>query len=493
MYKIIIVFLLNAFLISTPYVVAKNNQINKYMGCSCDSTLIYDLKSKSVILGYPQPITMSAQIKIEPISITSDAMLTKNTIMVSSLTGMSNQMTSQLLSQLNLSMYIYYDNQGYIEKLYGKKNTPVYDYNAIKTLLLSLQFCLPEKRNGIVKEKDDKGIALVEYNITDSQNIIKKQRKHYEKLWSANILMNIDFSDITIHLKQTGVIEKIKLRENITIGADENSILTARYLQEFQLKEINKNKCNHYFSLKKFIQTEKLIELPFEFVPDKENKRLAKREQLKSINLHELVSNLKSDELKVWSNAFVLLVDLLTYYPENLTQILTLIESNLENKKLIKSLISATAYAESLNAQATLLEIIKQFYKNKFILKNAIIGHHFSPLPSQDNVDYLISVYRNHTDREIRKLTILAIGSLAKKIDAIKSKEQKHPITEFILKELSLAESNGEKYIIFNALGNTGDIVAYKALEKIANDSDKNISSWANEAMQQISVELIDK
>ena len=75
---------------------------------------------------------------------------------------------------------------------------------------------------------------------------------------------------------------------------------------------------------------------------------------------------------------------------------------------------------------------------------------------------------------------------MAKKIDTIKPETQSHPITEFLLLELRQAKNNRERLTVFEALGNTGDIVAFDTLKNMVASRDVNISSWAIKAMRQM-------
>jgi len=485
MFKITITRLLS-LLIGICVVNSLSAQESRFV---CHAKLIYDLESESIISGHGQPIIMQAQMEQMPLLITSDEMLIKNTVKTAHFTGLSPQQSAELTRQVNRSIYVLYDGQGDIKALYGQNQTPISDYNAIKPLVFSNQIVLPSHQR-IFKEKDDKGIAVVEY-LKISPNVFQKQRKYYEKLWSDGIPLNITACNIQIVLNQAGMLEKMELTENMSVGAVENPFMTTRYQQSLILKDIqelepkNINLCRHS-SLENIIQTQNLIELPFKYIVDKEKQRLAKREALKNVDLDHLLSGLKSKDFKESAKAFNLLVDLLSYYPEKLPTMLSLIESHINDKKLVKSLISAIAHANCSEAQPTLLQIMKGFHNQVFILRQAIVGHHFTPLPAQENIDYLIAFYKSANNQKLKKLTLLALGTLAKKVDAIKPETQPHPITEFLLMELRQAKNNRERLTIFEALGNSGDIVAFDTLKEMAGSRDTNISSWALEAMRQM-------
>jgi len=485
MFRITVTLLLGLFIGISNSLYAQETRF------TCHSKLIYELKSESTISGHAQPIIMQAQLEQMPLLMTQEGTLVKNTVKAAHFTGLLPQQSVELTRQVNRNIYVLYNEHGGVKALYGQIKTPISDYNAIKPLVLSNQIVLsPNQQNGIIKEKDDKGIAIVEYS-KKSPNVLQKQRKSYEKFWSDGIPLNITASNIQIHFNKTGMLEKMDLIENMSVGAVENPFMTTRLHQSLILQEIQKiaqknvQLCIHS-SLENIIQTQKLIELPFQHIVDKEKQKFAKRESLKNVDLEHLLSKLKSEKFNEWIKAFNLLVDLLSYYPEKLPKMLSLIENHINDKGLVKSIISAIAYANCSEAQPTLLKIMQYFHNQVFILRQAIVEHHFVPLPAQENIDYLIAFYKNTDNQKLKKLTLLALGSLAKKVDAIKLETQSHPITEFLLVELRQAKNNQERLTVFEALGNTGDIVAFDTLKNMVASRDVNISSWAIAAMRQM-------
>lgn len=444
---------------------------------SCNS-LSYDFTSKVVTSATKDAIKTKAEIEKRAILNNSDGSLVKYSLNNIGLEGASQAQKTALLKSIGTTLYIYYKPDGTVHELYGYKNTPLWDYNALKSIILALQVILPTTdhslKNYQIEEKDDKGIALADYEMTSNQ-AIKKHRRSYKKLWNESTVINLENSNIIVQFSNEGIIRNIDMQERISIGSQKNPLFSSDNYQQLTLRENSQTKpmaddsCT-YSSLADAREKEQLIELPFENVTNPDILRQQKLQQLSNVSLNDIVAKLhpnEGKEIQHPAEIVATLIDLFTYYPANLKKVPDLLEKHIADRQFSSYLIASVSNAQISESAEILLDIMKRFNNHPDILIQAILAHHSILFPSPANAEYLISLYQASNDSQLKNIVLLAIGSLANRLDATKTDNSLHPFTDFIVGEALTNTQYSTRFVAIDAIGNSGDIHAFPALRKI--------------------------
>lgn len=438
----------------------------------------YDFNSEVVTSATKDPIKTKAEIEKKALYHNNDGTLFKYSLANISLEGVSQAQKTALLKSIGTNLYIYYKPDGTAHELYGYKSSPLWDYNALKAIILPLQVIVPTTgpslNNYQIEEKDDKGVVLADYEVASNQ-AIKKQRRSYKELWSKSAAINLENSDITIELNDRRTIIKIDMRERISIGSQKSPLFSSDNYQQILLKQNSQTKpiadapCI-YSSLADALEKEQLIRLPFESIANTDMLRQQKLQQLSNVSLNDLVAKLhpnEGKEIQHPAEIVATLIDLFTYYPDNLKKVPDLLEKYIEDRQFSSFLIASVSNVQINESAEILLDIMKRFNNNPDILMQTILAHHSILFPSPANAEYLISLYQASKDPQFKTIVILAIGSLANKLDAIKTDNQPHPTTDFLIGEMTNDSQDSNRFAAISAIENSSDIYAFPSLQRI--------------------------
>lgn len=443
----------------------------------CGTLTGYDFKSEMITSTTQRPISTMAYIEKTPMLANQDGILLKYTLNNLTFDGLSLKQKMELTKTISNTLYVFQKSDGTILEIYGAGDVPLWNYNALKSIVLGLQVIQPEIDRSIktyqIEEKDDKGVVVADYEIASNQ-LIKKHRQSYKTLWNEGASINLENSSILINLNDEGLIKDIKMQERISIGSQQSPLFSSDYHQQFSLKEIRPlsstaDKPCPYLSLAEVREKEQLVQLSFANVTNQDMLRQQKLQQLKNVNLDDLVNNLLPKDGKIEKPAAVVasLIDLFTYYPSNLSKVPDLLEKHALDPQFSSYLIASVAQVQTIESQAILLDIMKRFNSNNEILMQAILAHHSVLTPSPVNADYLVSLHKASDNQEFKNLVILVIGSLSSRLDAIRPDQQPHPLTDFIIGELTRNTQELIPFAVIDAVGNSGDVYAFSALRKI--------------------------
>lgn len=413
----------------------------------------------------------------------------------------SNKM-KPLLDSLKTQIYVKISQNRRVEYFFLPNGYVPEAANFIKSIFLTSQIIISSETsqysdfNKQLREKNMTGPYLAEYEFKDEDAetiILNKRILEYgaldplEDMEVPEILV-LPGSQYTIVLKKTGHhLKSIKHLEKALINSMSMNIFSnvetdfefLSYKRLDNLRSISLD--DKHWAQKKFFKEKISKNLNS---PEARKKMFLKR--LGGMTTEEIFEKLEGLNFKKEGQEgytlFRKLSALLNLYPEELSKIISKIESldtNTSNyPHLISTFFGAISTMEAKYAENELMEIIRSKQSNLPILEQAFAALSDLKNPTLKGKNFLETSLRNSDRQEVYSLSALSLGTLGNMAKETSGEIFKSS-SKLLIEELNNASSREKTLTVLTALGNHGTSEVLSILNKYIGSSDPSIKQSA--------------
>lgn len=403
-----------------------------------------------------------------------------------------------LRKELSKEIFLKIDHRGKILNFFFPNDHSLEALNILKSIMIAAQVVLPEQvgLSYQLTELNINGPVQVEYKILfDKKIFIQKTFLKYDfigfnDLPESEIIFLPDSKSISIFDK--GSLLKLDYTENTLIDSSglqvQSSIKTKLSLREnksFELLSAEEPWSDSQFSIRPIFggaltQDEKVSNL---------------KKEIGNLKIESLFDNFNKINFKVQDqeafDSFGKLKSYLALYPKQIQKVVDQIEYLDPEDPFYENLLSVY-----FGAIATMEAKFAQEYLWEIILKNpdsSIQIQAFGALadlsrPTKKNQEFLINYYQKPFIPESKSLAALSLGTLAymAKNDSLTLAKE---TSNFLKAELAQATKKEDILTLISSIGNSGDANLIGSLIPYVESQDKDISSSAVIAMENMSGE----
>jgi len=403
-----------------------------------------------------------------------------------------------LRKELSKEIFLKIDHRGKILNFFFPNGQSLEALNILKSVMIAAQVILPEQvgLNYQLTELNTNGPVQVEYKIIfDKKILIQKTLLKYDfigfnDLPESEIIFLPDSKSNSIFDK--GSLLKLDYTENTLIDSSglqvQSSVKTKLSLKEnksFELLSAEEPWSNSQFSIRPIFggaltQDEKVSNL---------------KKEIGNLKIESLFDNFNKINFKVQDqeafDSFGKLKSYLVLYPKQIQKVVDQIEYLDPEDPFYENLLSVY-----FGAIATMEAKFAQEYLWEIILKNpdsSIQIQAFGALadlsrPTKKTQEFLIAYYKKPFIPESKSLAALSLGTLAymAKNDSLTLAKE---TSNFLKAELAQATKKEDILTLISSIGNSGDANLIGSLIPYVESQDKDISSSAVIAMENMSGE----
>lgn len=425
---------------------------------------IYEIKDKKIFAGY----TLQASL----IDISAD----------------DNRLKREMYKALETEIFVWFQNQGAIERWFFPTEIPADLRNTMKSLLLNIQVQFAETANKEwqVEEVDMNGPYQAKYSCGFTENadrlIILKNKTFYVPQ-EGEISPVIKNSKGTVQWDtQTQVIQKLDWAESLEINAlDFNTLGTYQITIQLENKE---NDPNLACSMDKKITKGKVYETKSHKV---EGEEIMKRRRLERLiagrtwdDLKKAMDQVKQDpkNAKQRNECYRFLGAWMELHPENIAEITKQVIAAQEMDGLTSTILSALSDVENPLAQTAFKEILDKRQDDPNMVAATLSHMVLISNPTDESLELVQNLHRTNNNAQVKNSSALALGGM---IGEIRKKDpaKANALIYDMEQNLRGAQNFDQKKIYLETLGNAGSSSSLQTISPFLSDSDENIQASA--------------
>ena len=403
----------------------------------------------------------------------------------------------------NQVLYAAFNASGLLDAVYaagGASSAQRSDSDSGKLLLTRWQFKLPAERSQAygAAEADLLGLASTHYEWTSQSEIIK-QKTVYIRTWGNGPKPTIVASRITAEIGRQG-LERLEGDEAYQIAVAEfKSNVRSRWQQAVNSRVPQEPTAIAQCLAQSPLQLIKAMGLKdLGIGPNLDSATTIGQDRQKYLegrSVSTLIAELEKhqhgkDDLQASAPVVRDLIDRLTVWPQDSDTVRdTVIKRTVQND-LAKTLIGALASVATTEAQAALLDIMrdKQERGDLELWHFTMRSHILTPAPSGRNVEYLLDLHRRDENKETSKVALLAASAAASNL---RGDDQSH----YTQQVLALKDSTGSERpeLFAAALGNLASRDAIPALQAMIVGDRGAVAATAVDSLASVPGHDIDR
>lgn len=432
---------------------------------------IYEIKDKKIFAGYI--------LQASKIEISAD----------------DNKLLREMYKVLETEIFVWFENQGAIERWFFPSEIPADLRNTMKSLLLNAQvhFADEAKKDWQVEETDMNGKYQANYSCgftaAADRLVISKSKAKYLP-GEDEMLPTILKSKGTIQWDpQNQVIQKLDWEESLEMNAlDFNTVGT--YVITLQL-ESKVNDPNLASTMDKKITKGKVYET--------KSHKTEGQEIMKRRNLERLVGNRTMDDIRhaiqqvrldpynaqQRHECYRVLGAWMELHPETIPDITKLVIDTKDVDAMVSTILSALSDVENPAGQAAFKEIIEKRQDDPKMVSMALTCMVMMPNPTDSSLELAQNLHRSNENQQVKSSSALALGGM---IGQIRKKDpaRANALIYDMEQNLQTAQNTEQKKLYLETLGNAGSSSSLRTITPLLDDADENVRVAAASSLRFI-------